>query len=171
MIHVGDGLDRATDRCPICRHQGGASARPLVTMVETGEELDAEILRGAAIAHAGIDLYGVAPGGSRPGDVIAICVPRVEDDGQVQLRIPRSFAETARPSDEHHLAWEGSARPANTMVLPPEWYLLESSVAAIVTRERDGRTRIEFDAPSSMSTEILLTVRRRAVPRGRDAES
>jgi hypothetical protein len=169
MIHVSGGLDGATDRCPVCRHHG-ASARPLVTMVDTGEELPAEILRGAAIAHVGLDPYDLAPG-SRPGDVVAICVPRVDDDGQVQLRIPRSFADSSRASDQHHLAWENSARPANTMVLPPEWFLLESSVAAIVTRERDGRTRIEFDAPADASTEIVLTVRRCAIPRGRDAES
>jgi hypothetical protein len=132
---------------------------PTARLVDSGEELDAEILRGPALARAGIDIRGPVRAGV---DVVAICVPVLDTDEPVQLRIPYGYAEVARTGDDGDPnTWKSDARPANAMLLPDGWHLVESSVPAIVSRMTDGQMRIEFDAPRDGPADILLTVRRR----------
>jgi hypothetical protein len=132
---------------------------PTAKLIDSGEELDTEILRGPALARAGIDIRGPVRAGV---DVVAICVPALGTDEPVQLRIPYGYAELARALDDVDSGgWDVSARPANAMLLPAGWHLVESSVPTIVSRMTDGQTRIEFDAPREIHADVLLTVRRR----------
>jgi hypothetical protein len=91
---------------------------------------------------------------------VVIRVPAIDADEPVQLRIPHSYAESPRPIAQHHLAWETSAGPANSLVLPRGWHLIESSVPTIVSATSDGRTNVEFDAPHDSAHEIVMTVQR-----------
>ena len=132
---------------------------PTARLIDSGEELDTEILRGPALARAGIDIRGPVRAGV---DVVAICVPALDTDEPVQLRIPYGYIEPGRSvEDAGSVTWPPDSRPANAMLLPTGWHLVESSVPAIVSRMSDGQTRIEFDAPRERPTDILLTVRRR----------
>ncbi len=152
--------DSARDTCPTCMHPTVYITQlPTARLIDSGEELDTEILRGPALARAGIDIRGPVRSGV---DVVAICVPVLETDEPVQLRIPFAYAELARTVDNGGpAAWKSDTRPANAMLLPSNWHLVESSVPTIVSRTTDGQTRIEFDAPRDGPADILLTVRRR----------
>ena len=131
---------------------------PSVTRLESGEEIEAEIFRGPALARAGIDASEPIHAGS---EVVAVRVPALHVDDLVEIRIPRAYAESARARTPDHPAWMPAARLANSVMLPHGWLLIESSVPTIVSQTGDGRTRIEFDAPHESESEIVLTVQRR----------
>ena len=133
-------------------------SRPWVTRLGSGEEVEAEIFRGPALARAGVNASEPLHAGS---DVVAIRVPALHTDDLVEIRIPRAYVETARASTPDHPAWMSPGRLANSVMLPHGWLLIESSVPTIVSQTGDGRTRIEFDAPHESEPEIVLTVQRR----------
>ena len=133
-------------------------SRPSVTRLESGEELEAEIFRGPALARAGINAREPMHAG---GEVVAIRVPALHADDLVEIRIPRAYAESTPASAPDHPAWTSPGRLANSVMLPHGWLLIESSVPTIVSQTGDGRTRIEFDAPQESEPEIVLTVQRR----------
>jgi hypothetical protein len=159
MIHLSANSSAAPahETCPVCRHPASAPARPSVILRDSGEELEAEILRGPAIVRAGIQISDPI---RLDADIVAIRVPTIHSRGQVQLRIPRSYAESPRPIAQHHLGWEPSEGPANCLVLPPGWHLIESSVPTIVSALADGGTSVGFDAPADGTQEIVMTVQR-----------
>ncbi len=132
-------------------------SRPSVTHVATGEEIETEIFRGPALARAGIEFREPIREGS---EVVAIRVPALHADDMVEIRIPRTYTERKRIVSSDHSAWSSSGRPANSVMLPHGWLLIESSVPTIVSRTGDGRTRIEFDAPDADAAEVVLTVQR-----------
>ena len=131
-------------------------SRPSITRVASGEEIEAEIFRGPALARAGIDFRDPVQPGS---EVVAIRVPALVAEDLVEIRIPRIYAEAARAVPDRS-AWSSPRRLANTLMLPHGWLLIESSVATVVSQTGDGRTRIEFDAPFDSAPEIVLTVQR-----------
>jgi hypothetical protein len=133
-------------------------SQPSVRHLESGEELEAEIFRGPALARAGIDAREPMHAGS---DVVAIRVPALHADDLVEIRIPRAYAESTPVSAPERPARMTPGRLANSVMLPHGWLLIESSVPTIVSQTGDGRTRIEFDAPRESESEIVLTVQRR----------
>jgi hypothetical protein len=130
-------------------------SHPSVTRVAGGEAIKTEIFRGPALAHAGIDFRDPVREGT---EVVAIRVPALHVDDLVELRIPRAYVERAS-TEADHPAWSAT-QPANSVMLPHGWLLIESSVATIVSQTGDGRTRIEFDAPDDAAREVVLTVQR-----------
>jgi hypothetical protein len=132
-------------------------SRPSVTHVATGEAIETEIFRGPALARAGIAFRDPIREGS---EVVAIRVPALHADDTVEIRIPRAYTDRRRATATDHAPWSWRGRPANSVMLPHGWLLIESSVPTIVSRTGDGRTRIEFDAPDTDTTEVVLTVQR-----------
>lgn len=132
-------------------------SRPSITHVATGEEIVTEVFRGPALARAGIEFRDPIREGS---EVVAIRVPALHADDMVEIRIPRAYTDRRHVAASDHSAWNARRRPANSVMLPHGWLLIESSVPTIVSRTGDGRTRIEFDAPDSDAAEVVLTVQR-----------
>ena len=132
-------------------------SRPSITHVTTGEEIETEIFRGPALARAGIEFRDPIREGS---EVVAIRVPALHADDTVEIRIPRAYTDRRRVPPTDHSAWSSRGRPANSVMLPHGWLLIESSVPTIVSRTGDGRTRIEFDPPEDDAAEVSLTVQR-----------
>ena len=132
-------------------------SRPSVTHVVSGQEIEAEIFRGPALARAGIEFREPVREGS---EVVAIRVPALHADDLVELRIPRAYTDGARGAASAQAPRSANRRPAHSVMLPYGWLLIESSVATMVSQTGDGRTRIEFDAPADNAPEIVLTVQR-----------
>ena len=146
--------------CPVCaRRTVPDAARPSVRRAADGLDVDADVLRGDSLTDAGIELDEVPDTAT---DIVAIRIPRLSRDDVMQLSIPRACMVAApAPGDER--AWVVGNRPAHSVVLPPQWYLLEASLPTIVSRTSTGCTRIEFDAPADESADVVLTIVRHSL--------
>ena len=148
--------------CPVCAHRPTASPpKPSVQRLSDGSSVDADVLRGASLVAAELELDEIPHIGT---DVVGILIPSLSTDDVIQLRIPRDCVDVAPV----HLSSEPrdpSRRPANAVVLPERWYLIEASLPTIVSRTRSGCTRIEFDAPTDDAAEIVLTIVRHSLER------
>jgi hypothetical protein len=139
---------------------GSTVSDPRATVLDTGERLETRLLRGSAIARAGIDL----PDPVRPEtEVVVIPFPAVARGASLRLRISETYTDSTRYRVEgDELVWDrGFGRPANAVVLPPGWYLTHSAIPATVSLTEDGRVRLDFVNPRLDEIQVLVVARRR----------
>ena len=73
--------------CPVCAHRPAAApSSPSVRRLSDGSSVDADVLRGASLAAAELDLDEIPRIGA---DVVGILIPSLSMDDVIQLRIPR----------------------------------------------------------------------------------
>jgi hypothetical protein len=142
---------------------GSRVSNPSAVILDTGEQLATETLRGEAITRAGLDIgEPVGPG----TEVVVIRYPPVQAGRSIRLRISETYTDPARyrvESDE--LVWDrGFGRPFNAVVLPAGWYLTHSAVPATVSMTEDGRVRLDFVNPRLDEIQVLIVARRRPAP-------
>jgi hypothetical protein len=139
---------------------GSAVSNPSAIILDTGEKLAVETLRGARITEAGIDIGEPVTAQS---EVVAIRFAPVKQGQSVRLRISETYTDANRyglMGDE--LVWDRAfGRPANAMVLPQGWYLTNCSIPATVSMMPDGRVRLDFVNPRNDNVEVLVTAKRR----------
>ena len=138
---------------------GSTVSRPAARILDTGEEVKWEILKGDAINRARLDVANVTP----ETEVVVFRFPPVPPGGSTRLRMYETYTDAARyrlESDE--LIWDRAfGRPANAVVLPAGWYLTNSGTPTTVTEQPDGRIRLDFINPRADQIEVLVTARRR----------
>ena len=138
---------------------GSTVSNPRARNLDTGEELKWEVLKGAAITAAKLDVPTVTP----ETEVVVFRFPPVADGASVRLRMFETYTDTARyklVGDE--LVWDRSlGRPTNAVVLPAGWMLTNSSIPATVSTMADGRVRLDFINPRPDEIAVLVTARRR----------
>lgn len=139
---------------------GSAVSNPSALILDTGEKLLVETLRGTKITEAKIDIGEPV---TEKSEVVVIRFAPVKQGQSVRLRISETYTDANRyrlVGDE--LVWDRAfGRPANAMVLPQGWYLTNSSIPATVSLEPDGRIRLDFINPRNDNIEVLITARRR----------
>jgi hypothetical protein len=139
---------------------GSAVSNPSALILDTGEKLVVETLRGAKITDAKIDIGEPVTDKS---EVVVIRFAPVKQGQSVRLRISETYTDPNRyrlVGDE--VVWDRAfGRPANAMVLPQGWYLTNSSIPATVSLQADGRVRLDFINPRNDNIEVLVTARRR----------
>jgi hypothetical protein len=139
---------------------GSAVSNPSALILDTGEKLNVETMRGARITEAGIDIGEPVTARS---EVVVIRFAPVKQGQTVRLRISETYTDAGRygvVGDE--LVWDRAfGRPANAMVLPAGWYLTNCSIPATVSTIPDGRVRLDFINPRNDNVEVLVTARRR----------
>jgi hypothetical protein len=101
--------------------QGSRASNPSATILDTGEELEVEELKGQEIADRGISLgRKITP----ETEVVVIWFDPVAVGHSVRLRIEETYTDPNRyvlAGDE--LVWDrGFGRPQNSVVLPYGWY-------------------------------------------------
>ncbi len=139
---------------------GSTVSNPSARLLDTGETLRTEILKGTAITAAKIDIGEPV----RPDtEVVVIHFPAVKKGQSVRLRITETYTDAARYKTEGSvLVWDRAfGRPRNTVVLPEGWSLLDSSIPATVSQMDDGRIRLTFEnnRPDEIAT-LVRAVRR-----------
>ncbi len=139
---------------------GSKASNPSARILDTGEALQVQTLRGAEITAAQIDIGEAV----RPeSEVVLIRFPAVQQGKTVRLRISETYTDPGRyglVGDE--LVWDRAfGRPANAMVLPLGWMLTNSSIPATVSETPDGRIRLDFINPRNDEVAVLLTAARR----------
>lgn len=139
---------------------GSRASNPSARLLDTGEALGVETLKGAQITAARLDIgERVAP----DTEVVVIRFPPVVKGQSVRLRIIETYSDAGRYyQDGEELVWDRSlGRPRNAVVLPAGWYLTASSIPTVVSTLEDGRIRLEYDNPRPDELNVLLKAARR----------
>ena len=139
---------------------GSRVSKPSGRLLDTGEELKAEILTGTQMKAAGIDTAGeqVAP----DQEVVVTRFSPVKKGQSVRLRLSETYtAPQSYRLDEGEFTFERSlGRPRNSVVLPRGWYLAALSFPAVVRQTPDGLTRVDFVNGHPDSTDVLMKGRK-----------
>lgn len=139
---------------------GSRAADPSARILDTGEVLTVETLRGDAITAKGVDIGEAV----RPeSEAVVIWFDAVEPGESKRLRIEETYTDPGRYGLEgRDLLWDRSfGRPRNAVVLPAGWYLTTSSIPAVVSETEAGEIRLDFENDRPGDIDVLLRARRR----------
>ena len=138
---------------------GSRVANPSATILDSGEQLKVETLKGGEINERGLD-----PGEpiQPETEVVVISFPAVKDGQSTRLRISETYTDPGRyllESDE--LVWDRAfGRPRNTVVLPRGWTVVASSIPATISEDDQGRQRLYFENARPDEIQTLIRARR-----------
>jgi hypothetical protein len=139
---------------------GSKASNPSAKILDTGEELQVETLRGVEITGRGVDI-GRAP--TNDTEVVVIWFDAVPERGSVRLRIEETYTDPNRyllNGDE--LVWDRSfGRARNTVILPDGWYLTANAIPAVVDLTEDGRVRLRYINERPGGIDVFIKARRR----------
>ena len=140
---------------------GSRASNPAARLLDTGEALKVENLKGSQVIAEKLDTGGdsITP----DSDAVVIRFPAVRQGQSVRLRISETYTDAGRyymAGDE--FVWDRSlGRPRNAVVLPAGWRLTATSIPAVVTMTEDGRVRLDYNNPRPDEVAVLLKGRRR----------
>ena len=140
---------------------GSRASNPAARLLDTGEALKVENLKGSQVIAEKLDTGGDAI--TPDSDAVVIRFPAVRQGQSVRLRISETYTDAGRyymAGDE--FVWDRSlGRPRNAVVLPAGWRLTATSIPAVVTMTEDGRVRLDYNNPRPDEVAVLLKGRRR----------
>lgn len=139
---------------------GSRVSNPSARLLDTGEALKVETLKGEAVTSAGLDIgESVTP----ETEVVVIRFPPVRPGHSARIRIRETYTDEGRYFlDGDELVWDRSlGRALNAVVLPAGWYPTASSIPAVVTTLEDGRVRLDYNNPRPDDVAVLLKARKR----------
>ena len=139
---------------------GSRASNPAARLLDTGETLKVETLKGSELLAAKVDVgEPVTP----DTEVVVIRFPAVQKGQSARLRISETYTDAGRYyMDGDEFVWDRSlGRPRNAVVLPAGWYVTASSIPAAVTMTDDGRVRLDYDNPRPDDVAVLLKGRKR----------
>lgn len=139
---------------------GSSASDPEAFNLDTGERLEVEELRGAAITERGIDI-GRDP--TEDTEVIVIWYPPVAPGSSTRLRIWETYTDPGRYLlHGEEFVWDRNfGRPRNTVVLPEGWYLSANAIPGVIDTIDDGRIRIRYVNPRPDGIQVFIKGRRR----------
>lgn len=138
---------------------GSRASDPSATILDTGETLRVETLRGAEITARGIDLDEVTD----DTEIVVIWFDPVPAGGSVRLRIWETYSDPGRyVLSGGELVWDRSfGRARNTIVLPEGWFLTANAIPGVVDETDDGRIRIRYVNGRPDEIRVFVKGRRR----------
>ncbi len=138
---------------------GSKASDPSAMILDTGEELKVETLKGKEITAKGIELNAVTD----DTEVIVIWFDPVEEGKTTRLRISETYTDPSRYLlYQGELVWDRSfGRNRNAVVLPEGWSLTTSSIPTKISSTDTGQVRLDFlnDRPDNI--DVLIRARRR----------
>jgi len=138
---------------------GSRVSNPSARLLDTGEELKVETLKGAEVTRRGIDPgEPVAP----EVEVVVVSFPPVPRGHSARIRISETYTDPSRYFlDDDELVWDRAfGRPRNTVILPAGWTVTASSVPAAISEDADGRQRLYFENPRPDEIQTLVRARK-----------
>ena len=139
---------------------GSRASNPSARILDTGEELKHETLKGAEITAKKIDIGGqVTP----ETEIVVSYFAPVKPGESIRLRLSETYtAPDSYRLDGNDLVFERSlGRTRNSVVLPTGWYLTASSIPAVVSETQDGRIRLDFVNHRPDSLDVYIKGRKR----------
>lgn len=144
---------------------GSRASDPSAYVLDTGEKLRVETLRGKEISAKGLDIGEPV---TEASEVVAIWFDPVKAGHSTRLRIWETYTDPGRyglhpaSPDGSELLWDRSfGRSRNTVVLPAGWRLTESTMPARIDLDEEGRVRLLFENDRPDQIQVLLRARRR----------
>ena len=138
---------------------GSRVSNPSAKILDTGEALKVETLKGDEIKKRGLD-----PGEPVQADteVVVISFPAVQSGQSTRLRIAETYTDPGRYRlDGEELVWDRAfGRPRNSVVLPAGWTVVASSIPASISEDADGRQRLYFENARPDEIQTLIRARR-----------
>ncbi|HXO22023.1 MAG TPA: hypothetical protein VOA87_19070 [Thermoanaerobaculia bacterium] len=146
--------------------KGSAASAPSARLLDTGEVLKVEVLKGEAVlksATPGEDTEGM----EAESEVVVAHFPAVAPGTSARLRIAETYTDpkSYRLEGDELVFDRTFGRPRNAVVLPAGWYLTASAIPAVVSETADGRIRLDFLNPRPDEIAVFIKARRR--PAGR----
>ena len=122
---------------------GSKASDPSAILLDTGEALKVETLKGNQITKKGIDIGSPITAES---EVIAIWYTPLKEGETKRLRITETYTDPNRYVLDHdELVWDrGFGRNRNVVILPPGWFLTTNSIPAIIDQNENGLTALHF---------------------------
>jgi hypothetical protein len=141
--------------------KGSTASNPSAVLLDTGQALTVETLKGDDITQAKVDLGEPVRSDS---EAVVIRYPAVKKGQSVRIRITETYTDpkSYRLEGDELVFDRTFGRPRNTVVLPPGWYLTASAIPATVSEMPDGRIRLLFVNPRPDEIAVLIRARRRA---------
>lgn len=138
---------------------GSTVSNPRARVLDTGEELKHEVIKGDAITKANVGVRNVTP----QSEIVVFRFAPVPKGGSTRLRMYETYTDTARYKVLNgELIWNRSfGRPTNAVVLPAGWALTNSSITATVSELPDGRVRLDFINGRPDEVNVLITARKK----------
>lgn len=138
---------------------GSRVSDPSAVLLDTGEALKVETLKGAALKARGLDAGEPL---ADAAEVVVIAFPPVQKGQSVRLRITETYTDPGRYYLEgNELVWDRAfGRPRNTVVLPAGWTVVASSIPAVTSQDPDGRQRLYFENNRPDEIQVLIRARR-----------
>ena len=139
---------------------GSRSSNPSALILDTGEELRHETLKGAEITAKQIDIgEPVTP----ETEIVVSYFSPVKPGQAIRLRLSETYtAPQSYRLDGNDLVFERSlGRTRDSVVLPAGWYLTASSIPAVVGETQDGRIRLDFVNNRPDSLDVYIKGRKR----------
>ncbi len=138
---------------------GARVSNPSAYILDTGEVLKHETLKGDAITAANISAGTVTP----DTEVVVLHFPPVKDGQSVRLRISETYTtpESYRLDDRDLVFERNLGRARNSVVLPAGWYLTASAIPGVVREMPDGRIRLDFVNGRPGGIDVYLKGRKR----------
>ena len=166
LYHDYTESKEGTDKYLNVVRKGSRASKPSARILDTGEALKAETLRGAEITRAALDIGEPVQSDS---EVVVIRFPAVQKGRSVRLRISETYTdEKSYRLEGDDLVFDRSfGRPRNAVVLPPGWYVTACAIPATVSQTPDGRIRLDFVNPRPDEIAVLVKARRRPAARAR----
>jgi len=164
LYHDYTESKEGTDKYLNVVRKGSRASKPSARILDTGEALKAETLRGAEITRAALDIGEPVQSDS---EVVVIRFPAVQKGRSVRLRISETYTdEKSYRLEGDDLVFDRSfGRPRNAVVLPPGWYVTACAIPATVSQTPDGRIRLDFVNPRPDEIAVLVKARRRPAAR------
>lgn len=139
---------------------GSRSSNPSSYILDTGEVLKHETLKGAQITAKQIDIgEPVTP----DTEIVVTYFPPVKPGQSLRLRLSETYtAPQSYRLDGADLVFERSlGRTRNAVVLPAGWYLTGSSIPAVVSETPDRMIRLDFANNRPDSLDVYIKGRKR----------
>jgi hypothetical protein len=139
---------------------GSRSSNASSYILDTGEVLKHETLKGAEITAKQIDIGEPA---TPDTEIVVTYFPPVKPGQSVRLRLSETYtAPQSYRLDGSDLVFERSlGRTRDSVVLPPGWSLTASSIPAIVSETPDKMIRLDFVNNRPDSLDVYIKGRKR----------
>ena len=153
---VREGMDRYLN---IVR-PGSKASDPSAEILDSGEKLKVETLRGSEITARNIDIGEPVTDAT---ELVVIWFDPVPAGGSKLLRITETYTDPNRfimYGDE--FVWDRSfGRSRNTVVLPHGWYLTANAVPATLSTRDDGRVELVYSNDRPGNIDVFIKGRKR----------
>ena len=160
LYHDYEEVRESMDRYLNIVRPGSKASDPSAEILDSGEKLKVETLRGSEITARNIDIGEPVTDAT---ELVVIWFDPVPAGGSKLLRITETYTDPNRfimYGDE--FVWDRSfGRSRNTVVVPHGWYLTANAVPATVSTRDDGRVELVYSNDRPGNIDVFIKGRKR----------